>query len=159
MLNKETKILGIAFGILLIIMSSSEQVFADHMTASVSAPQGTDVPGCEETNKCFIPYEVTVDVGGVVTWSNDDSAAHTVTSGTGGDGPNGIFDSVMLMAGTTFSHTFEAPGTFPYFCMLHPWMVGIVSVTGTGGEKEPEYNPPPPTPTEKNEPDLALHEG
>ena len=49
-MNKETKILGIILGILLIIMSSSEQVFADHMTASVSTPQGTSVPGCETTN-------------------------------------------------------------------------------------------------------------
>ncbi len=38
--------------------------FADHANASVSAPEGTSVPGCETTNECFIPYEVTVDVGG-----------------------------------------------------------------------------------------------
>ncbi len=69
------------------IMLTVTPAFADHATASVSAPQGTSVPGCEETNECFIPAEVTVDVGGVVTWSNDDSAAHTVTAGSAADGP------------------------------------------------------------------------
>ena len=103
-------------------------------TTSVSAPQGTSVPGCETTNECFIPYEVTVDVGGVVTWSNDDSAAHTVTAGSAADGPSGVFDSSLFMAGTTFSHTFEAEGEFPYFCMVHPWMMGMVTVQAAGSE-------------------------
>lgn len=102
--------------------------FADHATASVSTPQGTSVPGCEATNECYIPYEVTVDVGGVVTWTNDDSAAHTVTGGSAADGPSGVFDSGLFMAGTTFEHKFEATGEFPYFCMVHPWMEGIVNV-------------------------------
>ena len=67
------------------IMLSAPPAFADHATASVSTPQGTSVPGCEATNECYIPYQVTVDVGGVVTWSNDDSAAHTVTAGSAAD--------------------------------------------------------------------------
>ena len=99
----------------------------------VSTPQGTSVPGCETTNECFIPYEVTIDVGGVVTWSNDDSAAHTVTSGSAADGPSGVFDSSLFMAGTTFSHTFESVGESPYFCMVHPWMEGIVTVQADEG--------------------------
>jgi len=107
--------------------------FADHATASVSAPEGTSVPGCETTNECFVPYEVTVDVGGEVTWSNDDSAAHTVTAGSAADGPSGVFDSSLFMAGTTFTHTFEAEGEFPYFCMVHPWMQGIVTVQADEG--------------------------
>jgi plastocyanin len=107
--------------------------FADHATASVSAPEGTSVPGCETTNECFVPYDVTVDVGGEVTWSNDDSAAHTVTAGSAADGPSGVFDSSLFMAGTTFTHTFEAEGEFPYFCMVHPWMQGIVTVQADEG--------------------------
>ena len=102
--------------------------FADHPTATVSTPQGTSVPGCEETNECYIPYEVTVDVGGEVTWTNDDSAAHTVTAGSAADGPSGVFDSSLFMAGSSFSHKFEEAGTYPYFCMVHPWMEGIVTV-------------------------------
>ena len=104
--------------------------YADHPTAQVSVPAGTSVPGCEETNECYIPADVTVDVGGEVTWSNDDTAAHTVTSGTAEGGPDGHFDSSLFMAGTTFSHTFDEEGVFDYFCMVHPWMVGTVTVSG-----------------------------
>ncbi|MGD2107229.1 MAG: PEFG-CTERM sorting domain-containing protein [Nitrosopumilaceae archaeon] len=114
--------------------------FADHMTASVSIPQGTSVPGCETTNECFVPYEVTIDVGGEVTWTNNDSAAHTVTAGSAADGPSGVFDSSLFMAGTTFSHKFEAEGEFPYFCMVHPWMSGLVTVQAEmEGEHEDEH--------------------
>ena len=104
--------------------------YADHPTAMVSVPAGTSVPGCEETNECYIPADVTVDVGGDVTWTNDDTAAHTVTSGTAEGGPDGNFDSSLFMAGNTFTVTFEEEGVFDYFCMVHPWMVGTVTVSG-----------------------------
>jgi len=121
----------VLFAILVGMTTSS--AFAEP-TVSVSTPEGTSVPGCEETNECFLPYMVTVDVGGEVTWSNDDTAAHTVTAGSAADGPSGEFDSSLFMAGTTFSHTFESAGEFPYFCMVHPWMVGIVTVGEAMGE-------------------------
>ena len=117
----------------LVLMTATPSAYAETM---ISVPAGTSVPGCEETNECYIPYEVTVDVGETVTWSNDDTAAHTVTSGTAADGPDGAFDSSLFMAGTTFSHTFEEEGTFDYFCMVHPWMIGSVTVgagMGNGG--------------------------
>ena len=110
--------------------------FADHPTATVSTPEGTSVPGCEKTNECYIPYEVTVDVGGEVTWTNDDTAAHTVTGGSATDGPSGAFDSSLFMAGTSFTHKFEEAGTYPYFCMVHPWMEGIVIVQEAGAEED-----------------------
>ena len=115
---------------------ATSPAFADHPTASVSTPEGTSVPGCETTNECYIPYEVTVDVGGEVTWTNDDTAAHTVTGGSAADGPSGVFDSSLFMAGTTFTHKFEAAGEFPYFCMVHPWMEGIVIVQEADAEEE-----------------------
>ena len=49
---------------------------------------------------CFIPSMVTIDVGGEVTWENNDTAAHTVTSGTPTEGPSGVFDSSLVMAGS-----------------------------------------------------------
>jgi predicted secreted protein with PEFG-CTERM motif len=101
-------------------------------TVTVSVPQGTSVPGCEITDECFIPSEVTINPGDQVIWSNDDSAAHTVTAGSAADGPSGVFDSSLFMAGTTYSFQFEDEGDFPYFCMVHPWMEGIVHV-GTAG--------------------------
>lgn len=109
--------------------------FADHAKASVSIPKGASAPGCEATNECYVPHEVTVDVGGEVTWSNDDTAAHTVTSGTPEGGPDAVFDSSLFMAGNTFSHKFDKAGTFHYFCMVHPWMVGSVIVQEAGAEE------------------------
>ena len=97
-------------------------------TGTVSIPSGAAVPGCEETNQCYAPAEVTIAVGETVTWSNDDTAAHTVTSGIPSEGPDGNFDSSLFMAGTTFSHTFEETGEYDYFCMVHPWMTGKVQV-------------------------------
>ena len=97
-------------------------------TGTISAPAGTSVPGCEETNECFIPAEVSISIGETVTWSNDDTAAHTVTSGIPSEGPDGIFDSSLFMAGTTFEHTFDEAGEYDYFCMVHPWMIGKVQV-------------------------------
>ena len=110
--------------------------YADHPTATVSVPAGTSVPGCEETNECYIPADVTVDVGGDVTWTNDDTAAHTVTSGTAEGGPDGHFDSSLFMAGNSFTVTFEEEGVFDYFCMVHPWMVGTVTVAAEHMEEE-----------------------
>ncbi len=97
-------------------------------TATVSMPAGTSVPGCEETDECYIPASVTVSKGGKVIWTNDDTAAHTVTSGTPKDGPSGVFDSSLVMGGNTFEYTFNDSGSYDYFCMVHPWMVGNVQV-------------------------------
>ena len=107
--------------------------FASAEQVSVSVPQGTSIPGCEETNECFLPYMVTIHPGDEVVWSNDDSAAHTVTSGTAADGVDGFFDSSLFMASATFSHTFDTLGEYDYFCMVHPWMIGKVFVTVGGG--------------------------
>jgi plastocyanin len=65
-------------------------------TVTVSTPQGTSVPGCEATNECFIPFEITVNVGDEVVWSNDDSAAHTVTAGSAADGPSGVCNNLLI---------------------------------------------------------------
>ncbi|WKT57760.1 plastocyanin/azurin family copper-binding protein [Candidatus Nitrosotenuis chungbukensis] len=94
----------------------------------VSIPKGSSLPGCEENDECFMPSMVTVSVDGTVTWTNDDTAAHTVTSGTASDGPDGVFDSSILMAGKTFEHTFDEEGSYDYFCVVHPWMTGNVTV-------------------------------
>ncbi|MDH3278530.1 MAG: plastocyanin/azurin family copper-binding protein, partial [Nitrosopumilus sp.] len=101
---------------------------APPQSASVSIPQGTFTPGCELTNECFIPYEVTIGVGGTVTWTNNDSAHHTVTSGSPGGGPSGEFNSNLFPPETTFEHTFDTTGDYPYFCLVHPWQSGIVTV-------------------------------
>src|SRR3989337_3355495 len=78
------------------------------MTVDVSIPAGTSVPGCEETKKCFIPSSVSIMKGDTVVWSNDDTAAHTVTSGSPADGQSGLFDRSLLIAGKSFEHPFNS---------------------------------------------------
>jgi len=70
----------------------------------------------------FVPTDITVAVGATVTWTNLDSAAHTVTSETN------LFDSGNLARNATFSYSFANRGTFSYYCALHPSMKGKVSV-------------------------------
>jgi plastocyanin len=80
------------------------------------------------TTDAYAPNPIQVSVGGSVTWTNDDSLPHTVTSGENAT-PNGEFDSGIMAPGATFEHTFTEAGDYPYFCLLHPNQVGTVSVS------------------------------
>ena len=97
-------------------------------TVSVDIPTGTAVPGCEETDECYLPPSVTIKKGDTVEWTNSDTAAHTVTGGSPADGPSGVFDSSLILGGAQYAFTFEEIGSYDYFCMVHPWMVGDVRV-------------------------------
>jgi plastocyanin len=96
-------------------------------TFTISIPAGVSTPGCEQTNECFSPSSISIPVDSTITWTNDDTAAHTVTSGKDTT-PDGAFDSGLFMAGRTFSHKFESAGEYPYYCLVHPWMTGTVTV-------------------------------
>ena len=80
----------------------------------------------------FVPSTATVEVGAIVTWDNTDNAAHTATAGSAADGPSGVFDSSLIMAGGSYSYTADTAGTFDYFCMVHPWMEGTLIVEAAG---------------------------
>ncbi len=97
-------------------------------TVIVDIPTGTSVPGCETTDACFSPAMVSINAGDTVEWANEPTAAHTVTGGSPATGPSGVFDSSLLMAGASYAFTFDEAGSYDYFCMVHPWMVGSVSV-------------------------------
>ena len=110
------------------MMEKKPAAMAGPQTHVVEMPMGTSVPGCEETNECYLPADITINVGDTVEWINVDTAAHTVTSGSPADGPSGVFDSSLVMADAVYAFTFEEAGTYDYFCMVHPWMVGSVTV-------------------------------
>jgi nitrite reductase (NO-forming) len=85
------------------------------------------------TDTAFQPNPVQVSVGDTVTWTNDDTQPHTVVSGANGQ-PSGEFDSSpnfnpLIAPQQTFEHTFTQAGEYPYYCALHPNMVGTVSVS------------------------------
>lgn len=98
-------------------------------THTVNIPVGTAVPGCEESNACYSPANVKVKAGDTVKWINADTAAHTVTGGSPAEGPSGVFDSSLVMANAEYAFTFDKAGSYKYFCMVHPWMVGGVTVS------------------------------
>ena len=80
-------------------------------------------------NFAFKPRELSVPVGATVTWVNHDDVPHTATASTAtanGDAP--AFDSGPLDTDEKFSFTFTTPGTYSYFCKVHPHMTGTVIV-------------------------------
>jgi plastocyanin len=87
------------------------------------------------TEDAYTPNPVEVNVGGTVTWINDDLAPHTATAGSSSSGSTGMFggtdDSPEIIGpeGDTQSFTFDEAGEFEYYCTLHPNMVGTVMVT------------------------------
>ena len=108
-----------------VVIFASQDAFAE---TEVTIPNEASEPSCAESGTCFLPGEVTIGVGESVTWRNDSTAAHTVTSGNPENGPDGLFDSSLLLGGDTFSHTFTEAGEYQYFCSIHPWMTGTVIV-------------------------------
>ncbi len=68
------------------------------------------------------PVTVVIGVNNTVTWTNDDSAPHTVTAN------DGSFDSGNMAPTATFTYTFTTPGTYTYHCIYHPWMVATIVV-------------------------------
>src|SRR6516164_2025758 len=76
----------------------------------------------EIDNFAFAPATLTVTAGTTVTWKNEDDSPHRI-----GD-QNGTFKSAALETDDTFSHTFAAPGEYPYICTMHPYMVGKIVV-------------------------------
>lgn len=98
-------------------------------TFTISVPQGSSVPGCEEIAHCFEPEEITIKEGQIIEWKNYDDAMHTVTSGSPQDGPTGLFDSGLAEPDATYAIKFEVAGNYPYFCMIHPWQEGSIIVT------------------------------
>jgi plastocyanin len=98
---------------------------------NMSTNAGTGSPGANEVwmqNIAFNPNVLNVSVGTTVKWTNKDNVNHTVTSGTP-TSPSGLFDSGTIAPNGTFSFTFSAAGTYPYFCRVHsPKMTGTVIV-------------------------------
>jgi plastocyanin len=73
-------------------------------------------------NFSFSPQTLTVPVGTTVTWTNRDDIPHTVVSS------DGVFKSKVRDTDEKFSYTFDKPGTYPYFCSVHPKMTGKIVV-------------------------------
>ncbi len=90
-----------------------------------STQQGTPVTGVTHMNIQNFAYQyanMQVRAGTTVTWTNQDNVPHSITF------KNGMKDSGLLSAGQSFSYTFNTPGTYQYYCTVHPYMVATVTV-------------------------------
>ena len=103
---------------------------------SIEITLNSSIPGCELYSSCYLPYEEKLFGGEIVLWTNIDSTAHTVTSGNLAEGKSDYFDSGIISPGNNFSQKFEDVGMFQYYCELHPWMLGVISV---GDSKIPSW--------------------
>ena len=104
--------------------------FADHLEIKITPITGSSDPnlGCE-VDGCYSPSPATVDVGGVVIFSNTDNVAHTFSSGVPSDDIVGTeFNTGILAPGNSAEWIPENTGEFAYFDMINPWMVGSITV-------------------------------
>src|SRR3989344_6918155 len=132
----------VLFAIVAGLVAITPAAFADHSEVTITPAPGSGAPGCEETAEgCYIPKEATVDVGGKVIFSNTDTAAHTFTAGTAEDGPSGVFDSSILTPESSYEWTPTTAGEVPYFCMVHPWMIGLIVVQEAGADDDTTTSP------------------
>ncbi|MER6124267.1 plastocyanin/azurin family copper-binding protein [Streptomyces sp. NPDC001795] len=92
-------------------------------TGAPAAPVAGDAVAIK--NFAFSPATLKIKAGTKVTWSNQDTDAHTVTSA----GPGGPLHSAALNTHATYSYTFTKPGTYSYLCTIHPFMTATVEVT------------------------------
>jgi plastocyanin len=104
--------------------SSSDMSNTNSSSSSTSSSTPTSTDKVTISNFSFSPASITVKKGTTVTWTNNDTTAHTATSDN-----VGIFDSGTLENGKTYSHTFDTAGTFKYHCTFHSDMHGTVTVT------------------------------
>ena len=136
MKTKAISSIFVLFAIAAGMASMAPAAFADHAEVSIiTVDESGFSQACAASQGgpgCYTPVTATVDVGGVVTMTNTDpTGVHTFTSGTV-DGfapsPDGTFDTGVLMSGDAFEWTPTQAGEQPYYCMLHTWMIGTISV-------------------------------
>lgn len=90
----------------------------------VTPPPTSEIVNVSMADFSFIPGDITISVGTMVVWTNNDSFNHTVTA------DDGTFDSGTVPPGETYSRTFDNPGEYPYYCKLHGAPGGI-GMSGT----------------------------
>jgi plastocyanin len=119
-MTKKTKSLtnGVITGVVALVVFTAMPTWADDVAVKIG-------------NFTFGPQELKVKSGTTVTWTNEDDIPHTVVS------PNN-FRSKPLDSEDKYSFTFSTPGTYKYFCSLHPHMTGTIVVEAATGSITPQ---------------------
>ena len=115
------------FGLMFLVVTTAALFMGSVRADDAAAPTGPVVQ-VNIFNYKFDPETVTIQVGTTVTWTNKDEIPHTVASSD-----KSFKGSSGLDTGDSYSYTFTKPGTYKYYCTLHPFMMGTIVVQAKGG--------------------------
>ena len=120
-------VVGVVVGLVLMNHNSSKDNMSNMSSSSNNSSSSSSVATDKVTisNFAFSPSSITIKKGTTVTWTNQDSVAHTIVETDGKIGP----DSQTIDNGKSYSFTYNTTGTFAYHCSIHPSMTGTVTVT------------------------------
>ncbi len=130
--------LALVFLAIITVVANSLPAFAEPII-SVNITGGSEAgQSCVSENNCYNPDVTTIQPKTMVVWTNMDSTTHTVTSGEPSkNGTGTVFDSDQIAPAATYSFMFMSPGTYDYFCSIHPWMTGQIIVSTTASTSSP----------------------
>ena len=94
--------------------------------AKILIPNGNSA---EASTGFYLPLNLEIIRGTTVTWQNQDSLQHDIQSIDSHGNIIPVFNSGLLKTGDTFSYKFDNPGVYHYFCTIHPWRIGTVTVS------------------------------
>lgn len=129
--------LGIASMLAAMFLVFPMMVFAEDF--SVIIPQGASNRLCATFHNCYSPEKIIISNENLITWFNEDSDFHSVTSGKPGM-IDGAFDSELFPSGESCTFVFINSGEYDYFCTIHPWMIGKITVIPIQQSEEKEYS-------------------
>ncbi len=97
---------------------------SDNIAATVT------IANDQSKNEFFTPSEITVGSGTTVTWTNIDTTIHEIIEGNpnNNEDETPVFDSSIIAPGSTWEYTFNNVGEFDYYCVLHPFMTGKITI-------------------------------
>jgi plastocyanin len=117
------------------LFASGLDGISNHLATAQSTMSGTTVSMAKgsqapDNPEFYVPAEVTVKAGETITWKNEDTAIHTATSGENST-PDGKFDTSLVSPGQSSKPIAmpNEPGQYTYFCTLHPWMTGTITIS------------------------------
>jgi plastocyanin len=85
-----------------------------------------------DNGQFYVPSEIQLSSGSTMKWTNNDIAIHTVTEGSPSENSASLeqqFDSGLMPVGSAFEHTFNDTGLVDYYCTIHPWITGKVTIS------------------------------
>jgi plastocyanin len=138
-MNSKIAVAAVFAAILAALFATPQAALAADVSVDITSGSST------KTTDAFAPNPVQANVGDTIIWTNRDSTVHTATSGGASGGPTGLFGGsasapAIIAPSGTQSYTVTEAGDIPYYCVLHPTMVGTITVSeggnGNGGPQE-----------------------